>query len=145
MNVAGAPLPTFAAAVDAERFCGRVRTVTTYMRVTRVTRKAERRRASLLRAAAEERKRLEAVARAGEAAARRDAVRREREGRVGGPSARTRECSTVPERERRRRGDGRDARRPAGATRRGPTHVSAQVGSVTLRLLEWRRPRHDPG
>jgi hypothetical protein len=51
------------------------------------------------------------------AAARRDAVRREREGRVGaGPSARTRECSTVPERERRRRGDGRDARRPAGAT-----------------------------
>jgi hypothetical protein len=50
-----------------------------------VTRKAERRRASLLRAGAEERKRLEAVARAGEAAApRRDGVmdgaRREREG-----------------------------------------------------------------
>jgi hypothetical protein len=73
VNVAGAPFPTFAAAVDAERFCGWVRTVTTYMSVTR---KAERRRASLLRAAAEERKRLEAVARAGEAAARYGTARR---------------------------------------------------------------------
>jgi hypothetical protein len=104
---------------------------------------AERRRAS---AAAEERKLLEAVARAGEAPRpRHGAARSGVSGRAGLGARRHAHVSAA----RCRSGSGVDEE--TGGTPGAPpaprgggrlTRVSAEAGSETLRLLEWRRPRY---